>query len=128
MLGFWRIVSVAAAVAVALVAGGCKKQAPSPEGQAEAAQAVQEATFRVDGMTCASCNVTVKVAAEKVRGVRSARADSEQGRAWVTFDPSIVSADRIAAAISETGYTATLLPPTGAPASSAAPNREDGSR
>jgi copper chaperone CopZ len=37
-------------------------------------------------MTCASCNVAVKVAAEKVPGVREARASHEEQRAHVTYD------------------------------------------
>lgn len=113
MLGFSKKMVVPAAVLFgALIAAGCKKDSPAPEGRAEATQAaVKEVVFRVEGMTCASCNVTVKVAAEKVRGVRSARADSEQGRAWVTFDPAQTNPDQIASAISETGYKATPLSP-----------------
>lgn len=70
---------------------------------------VQEAVFRMDGMTCASCNLTVKVAAEKVRGVKSARADADQARAWVSFDAAVTTPAIIAAAISETGYKATPI-------------------
>ncbi len=83
---------------------------------------LREAAFRVDGMTCASCNVTVKVAAERVRGVQSARADSAQGRAWVTFDPAATTPALIAAAISGTGYQATPLdaPAAGPPPETAA--------
>jgi copper chaperone CopZ len=70
---------------------------------------IREAVFSVVGMTCASCNVTVKVAAERVPGVQSARADAAQGRAWVAFDPAATTPTQIATAISETGYTATPL-------------------
>lgn len=114
--------SLLAALLLATVAGvsACKNESRSGEASAAPTQAsTREAVFRVEGMTCASCNVTVKVAAEKVRGVRSARADSAQGRAWITFDPSATNPTQIAAAISETGYKATPLdgPETAAPAS-----------
>lgn len=87
----------------------CRNDSRSGEASANAQANTREAVFRVEGMTCASCNATVKVAAERVRGVRSARADSAQGRAWVTFDPATTSPTQIAAAISETGYQATAI-------------------
>lgn len=88
----------------------CKTDSGSSETNAGPARAdAREAVFQVEGMTCASCNLTVKVAAEKVPGVRSARADSAQGRAWVSFDPATTTPAQIAAAISETGYKAMAL-------------------
>lgn len=88
----------------------CKSESRALAGSAAAADTnLRVAVFRVEGMTCASCNVTVKVAAERVRGVRSARADSAEGRAWATFDPALTTAEAIAAAISETGYKASPL-------------------
>jgi copper chaperone CopZ len=89
---------------------GCRNEARSEEAiPAPASSNVREAVFQVDGMTCASCNVTVKVAAERVAGVRTARADADEGRAWVTFDPAVTTPAQIASAISQTGYQATPL-------------------
>lgn len=106
----------------------CRNDSRSGEANAASAQEnTREAVFRVEGMTCASCNVTVKVAAEKVRGVLTARADSAEGRAWVTFDPVTTNPNQIAAAISETGYKATPLDgPEAAPSSSAADTHDNG--
>ena len=108
----------------------CKNDSRAPEAGAAASDTnVRVAVFRVEGMTCASCNVTVKVAAERVRGVVSARADSSQGRAWVTFDPTLATVEKIAAAISETGYKATpsrgeeASPPRAAPSTIAAASK-----
>lgn len=95
-------------LAASLAILGCQSSRPADAGQAAAAQAeTREAIFQMEGMTCASCNVTVKVAAEKVPGVQSARADA--GRAWVTYDPTATTPAQIAAAISETGYQATPI-------------------
>jgi mercuric ion binding protein len=92
---------------------GCKNDSRSAETNASSTQAdAREAVFHVDGMTCASCNVTVKVAAERVRGVRSARADAAQALAWVSFDPAATTPAQIAAAISETGYKTTAIEAT----------------
>ncbi|MBL9100926.1 MAG: cation transporter [Myxococcales bacterium] len=100
----------ASLLAVSLAILGCQSAGPTTAGQPSATQVeTREAIFHMEGMTCASCNVTVKVAAEKVPGVQSARADAETGRAWVTYDPVTTTPAQIAAAISETGYQATPI-------------------
>lgn len=68
---------------------------------------VQQATFSVEGMTCGSCNVAVKVAAEKVEGVTEAAASHADKRAWVSFDPTRTTPETIARALTEAGYRAT---------------------
>lgn len=65
-----------------------------------------EGEFIVEGMHCASCPVTVRVAAERVDGVKKARASVKEGKAWVTFDPAVTSAKAIADAITKAGYPA----------------------
>jgi copper chaperone CopZ len=104
------------------VLGGACKQTPSepassaapaateaPPAIAGTASAFTQAIFEIKGMTCASCNVAVKVAAEKVPGVREARASHEEQRAWVTYDPSRTNPSVIASAITNAGYEATAL-------------------
>lgn len=70
--------------------------------------ATKQARFKVDGMTCSSCNVAVKVAAERVNGVSKAGASHEKKTAWAVYDPSKTSPKAIAAAITEAGYPASL--------------------
>jgi mercuric ion binding protein len=107
---FARVVSIGAVLSSLVLNGvGCKPDVGGEERAGMSHSRLQEATFGVDGMTCASCNVTVKVAAEKVPGVHSARADSIRGRAWVTFDPATTTPVQIATAISATGYRAAPL-------------------
>lgn len=79
--------------------------APSPEA---VAAATSEASFTVTGMTCSSCEVTIKTAVNNVDGVGSVQVDSDAGTAVVTFDPDKVSASDIAKAITATGYNAVV--------------------
>jgi len=84
--------------------------AASELGSAASAHAVtvsKQARFKVEGMTCASCNVTVKIAAERVQGVVKAGANREKKSAWAVYDPSKTNPKEIAAAITKAGYPAT---------------------
>ena len=82
----------------------CSKNSEPPPASAA------EATFSVEGMTCASCSVTVRTAAKRVEGVYDARADADQGRAWASYDPQRTNPETIARAISDAGYATTHLP------------------
>lgn len=70
--------------------------------------ATQSATFVVENMTCALCPVTVKKAMEKVTGVQSVQIDFTAKTATVAFDPSVTTADAIAAASTNAGYPASV--------------------
>jgi copper chaperone CopZ len=78
--------------------------------EAMPAAANVETLFEVRGMTCPTCAVTVRTAARAVPGVFAARVSKDEQRAWVTYDPSRVTADAIAAAITKAGYPAKPLP------------------
>ena len=102
---------IALAAALALSAGACKggssESASASSSATSATTAPVKATFDVEGMTCTSCNITVKIAAEKVLGVREARASHDEKRAWVTYDPAKTTPAAIATAITNAGYKAT---------------------
>lgn len=68
--------------------------------------AAETATFTVENMTCALCPVTVKKAMAGVNGVNSVTVDFEAKTATVVFDPSVTSAESIAAASTGAGYPA----------------------
>lgn len=95
--------------------GGSTESAQQSGTAASAPVNVKQATFHVEGMTCGSCNVAVKVAAERVDGVTEARASHAEKRAWVSFDPARTSSEAIARAITEAGYETT-------PEAASAPN------
>lgn len=100
------LLAVGIAVApMVLGTAGC-----TADGQAQSAvTADRRASLRVDGMTCASCSVTVRVAATKLDGIALVEVDVEGGAATVSFDSTKVTAEQIAAAISEAGYAATVV-------------------
>ena len=64
------------------------------------------ATIDVGGMDCASCVAHVRKAAELVPGVRSCDVNLARGIASLRFDPGRTDAERIAKAISASGYLA----------------------
>lgn len=63
-------------------------------------------TFRVEGMTCAGCEVGVKVAVKRLAGVAFVDVSYEEGSATVTYDPEQVTPEQIVAAIEKLGYEA----------------------
>jgi copper chaperone len=63
--------------------------------------------LKVQGMTCGHCVMHVKQAIAKVPGVQGpVEVSLEKGEALVPGAPSV---DAVVAAVSEEGYTATLL-------------------
>ncbi len=69
-----------------------------------ASGASKEATFKVSGMVCGSCENAVKNAVTKVDGVKTIDADSGKGTAVVAYDPAKTSEEKIAAAINGTKF------------------------
>ncbi len=78
--------------------------AASPE-----APGLEELTFAVGGMTCASCSALIEKALPETDGVVSASVNLATEKLVARFDPSKVDAAAIAAAVSKLGYTATPL-------------------
>ena len=66
----------------------------------------QKVTFIVENMSCALCPVTVMAAMRRVPGVKSVDVDFKAKTATVVFDPSVTTADAIAAASTNAGYPA----------------------
>lgn len=62
-------------------------------------------TFKVEGMTCVSCETTIKLAVERTPGVRGAEVSYDRGEAVVKYDPKITTHDKVRDAINSTGYT-----------------------
>jgi copper chaperone CopZ len=63
-----------------------------------------QTTFKVCGMTCAGCELTIKIALERTPGVRRAEVSYERGEAAVEYDPGIVTPEKLRSVINETGY------------------------
>jgi mercuric ion transport protein len=72
------------------------KPANSGGDTAERAAAFAKATLDVKGMTCAGCEMTVRLALERTPGVGSASVSFERGEAVVDYDPARVTPDEVA--------------------------------
>lgn len=65
---------------------------------------IQQAVFKIKGMTCESCTQHVNSEISKVNGVIGFQTSYENANSTVKFDNSKTSVDSIAAAINSTGY------------------------
>jgi P-type Cu+ transporter len=74
------------------------------------ANSVQEVSFAVTGMTCASCVRRIEKALQKVEGVREASVNLATGKARVDFDAAVATADQLRAAVENAGYTVGAMP------------------
>jgi copper chaperone CopZ len=103
-------------VAAAVIVGvGIGLWAWRTAGRVERAAAPQPApatvTLTIEGMTCAGCAASVKLAAKRIEGVGDAVIDLDEGTAVVTYDPGKTTPETIARAITEeTGFKASVSP------------------
>lgn len=66
--------------------------------------AAEQVVLEVEGMTCASCNITVRKALTNLEGVQDARVTFEPPEAVVTYDPARVTPEQLTAATTSVGY------------------------
>lgn len=64
----------------------------------------EKACFEVQGMTCATCPITVKAAVKKINGVHEVKTSLEEKSAVVEFDSKKVALKEIQKAIEKVGY------------------------
>lgn len=62
---------------------------------------MQVVTLKVPEMFCPGCEIGVKIAANKVDGVKEVKTDSDTRTASITFDPSKTTPQAIASAITK---------------------------
>lgn len=67
--------------------------------------------LEVPSMNCALCPISVKKALEKVPGVLAVKADLATRTAEATVDPDRVSVEKLAKAVTDAGYPATVRGP-----------------
>lgn len=65
-----------------------------------------KACFEVQGMTCATCPVTVKAAVKKLKGINDVKTSLEEKNAVVDFDVQKTNSSEIKRAIENSGYKA----------------------
>jgi copper ion binding protein len=67
----------------------------------------KSACYKVEGMTCAACSVTIKTAVKKLDGISSIVVDPKKDSAKVIFEDQKATSVKIAQAITDAGYKAT---------------------
>lgn len=72
----------------------------------EAVSNVQQRTFDIEGMTCASCAQTIEKATDKLTGVTKASVNLATEKMAVDFDPSVLNVSDITKAVADAGYGA----------------------
>lgn len=84
-------------VAIAAEVGSGKSTVPSPN---------QSKQFKVRGMTCANCALTIEKGVAKINGVRSAAVNFAAEKLTLDMDAALVTEDEILAKIRDLGYGA----------------------
>lgn len=95
-----KVLSFVLALFVFIGCGTEKKQAPKP--------AVVKVAFKIDGMTCSSCEKSIESKLTKIEGVKSVTISQENGEAEIEFDGLKVSEEKLITSIDELGYKATV--------------------
>ena len=78
--------------------------------QRPAANAPQEVSFAVTGITCASCVRRIEKALHKVEGAREASMIWRPRKAKVVYDPNIATFDQLKTAVARAGYGVGEMP------------------
>lgn len=72
----------------------------------------KEEVFVIDGMTCATCALTVENAVKKLDHVDSAVVNLTTEKMTVDYNPDLVSEKEIEKAVADAGYSASVFDPT----------------
>jgi copper chaperone len=91
-----RAVATLAALAIGFAAAGA------------IAADTAKTTLAIEGMTCAGCVAAVKHQLGKTDGVTEYDVSLEDAEAVVSYDPSRVDPEQIAASVSKTGFEASV--------------------
>jgi P-type Cu+ transporter len=70
---------------------------------------LQQATFAIEGMTCASCSMRVEKGLKKVPGVMDAQVNLATEKALVTYNPMQTGMEQMVQKVEAVGYKATPL-------------------
>lgn len=62
--------------------------------------------FKITGMHCSSCAITIDMDLEDLDGVKSANTSYAKQETEIEFDPEKISDDLVLATIKKSGYTA----------------------
>lgn len=69
---------------------------------------LKQVTLKVEGMTCATCPVTVKAALKRLPGVINADVSFKEAKAVVSYQEGKVTVEQMIKAVEDAGYYAEL--------------------
>ena len=64
-----------------------------------------ELTFKVTGMHCASCALSIDLELEELKGITSVRTSFPKEKLVVAFDPDKVTTEQIIKVVKKLGYS-----------------------
>lgn len=65
---------------------------------------MEKTTLLIEGMSCASCSLGLEKALRDQRGIREASVNFAAGKAYLSYDPEVISRDDILEVVKETGF------------------------
>ena len=60
--------------------------------------------YIIEGMSCAACSSAVERVTRKIPGVQSAEVNLIMGKMTITYDPALVTPERIMSAVDRAGF------------------------
>lgn len=84
-------------------AGTPAEQAPLPATSADSELYIKK-VLRIDGMTCANCEIKIEKRLRALEGVREANVSYNNGSAKIVYDPRIITRSRIVDEIEKLDY------------------------
>jgi copper chaperone CopZ len=81
--------------------------APVP-AQTKLANGLDRVVISVEGLSCVACEIPVRHALRRIDGVKSVQVNAGTKTATVDYEPSKANPEQLVAAISSTGYRASL--------------------
>lgn len=106
-VAFVIVISASVVKAVTLPEGIVASFNLKPNELAEAKpQDKEEVELKVNGMTCGACEKVVKSALLRVKGVKDAEVNHEEGKAVVTVEKGKAKTDELIKAVEKAGFSA----------------------
>ena len=90
---------------------GSRRAGATADGASRRASAALTTTVTIKGMTCGGCVAKVQERLDRVPGVVGFTVSLSSGEARVLYAPAEITPEAIAAAVSETGFAATVRDP-----------------
>ncbi len=101
-----RLATLLVAVTLGIAATLASHAAGTPSPAAKLAAADSKVIIPVEGLTCASCSLTVRRALKKLDGVKKIEPGPQENEAAVTYDASKVKPEQFVEAIDKLGFKA----------------------